>query len=297
MIGLCTLVLDVGNVIAMLQLIALGGRSVKLLRSGNSPTAGFKNDRRESVGAPRVMYHRPLLRSQWAWSPRRINALARGLSAKRYLEIGIEYGNTAENIRVSERVGVDPNPRFDVTKLPKGFSLFAVESDAYFASLTPESIFDIAFLDGLHNFEQTKADLFNALAHVPSGVILIDDTVPFDEIAAIRDQQESLARRRAVGLDDTRWMGDVWRIVVYINRYLPQLDFRTIVGSGNDQTLVWRRQPGEMISEPSGDEETKIAGLRYDEVLGDGIPLDFKPCSEDEAIRACLAAVTRNRSS
>ncbi len=244
-----------------------------------------------------IMYRRPLLRSQWAWSPRRINAIARGLSANRYLEIGVAHGDTAQHIRVRERVGVDPDPRFDVTKLPKGFRFFAVESDAYFASLTPESVFDIAFIDGLHTFEQTKSDLFNALAHVPRGVILIDDTVPSDDIAAIRDQQESLAQRRVVGSDDTRWMGEVWKLVVYIDRYLPQLDFRTIVGGGNEQTLVWRRQPGEVVSVSSGDEEATIAGLDYGEIFGDGIPLNFKPCSEDEALRACLAAVTQGRSS
>lgn len=281
----------------LLNFTGLGGRSVGLLLAGNSPTADRKNYRRQSVGAPTIMYRRPLLRSQWTWSPRRINALAKGLSANRYLEIGVAHGDTAENVRVRERVGVDPNPRFDVTKLPKGFHFFAVESDAYFASLTPESIFDIAFIDGLHTFEQTKSDLFNALAHVPRGVILIDDTVPLDEIAAMRDQQESLAQRRAAGSDDTRWMGDVWKLVVYIDRYLPQLDFRTIVGGGNDQTLVWRRQPSEVVSGPLGDEEATIAGLRYEEIFGDGIPLDFKPCSEEEAIRACLAAVARNRSS
>jgi hypothetical protein len=256
-----------------------------------------KNARRRTVGAPTIMRRRPLLRSQWGSSPRRINALAKGLRANRCLEIGVFEGGTAENICVRHRVGVDPNPRFDVTKLPKSFSFFAVESDAYFASLPPESIFDIAFLDGLHTFEQTKADLFNALAHVPSGVILIDDTVPFDEIAALRDQQESMARRRAVGSDSRNWMGDVWKLVVYVDRYLPQLDFRTIVGSGIDQTLVWRRQLGEVVSEPLGDEESTIAGLRYGEIFGDGIPLDFKPCSEDEAIRTCLAAVTLSRSS
>jgi Methyltransferase domain len=269
----------------------LGGRSVRLFLSGNSPTADRKNDRRKGIGALRIMHRRPLLRPHWAWSPRRINALAKGLNANRYLEIGVEHGYTVENVRVGERIGVDPNPRFDVTKLPKGFSFFAVESDAYFASLSPESIFDIAFIDGLHTFEQTKADLFNVLAHVPSGVILIDDTVPLDEIAAIPDEQDSLARRRAVGSDETRWMGDVWKLVVYIDRYLPQLDFRTIVGSGNEQTLVWRRQPGEVVSEPLVDEEATIAGLRYGEILGEGIPASFKPCTEDEAIRACLAWV------
>jgi hypothetical protein len=266
---------------------------VRLLLSGNFVTE-VQNQHRKRKGSPRVLLRRPLLKLWSNWSPRRINTLAKGLHASRYLEVGVEYGYTAENIRVRDRVGVDPAPMFDVEKLPRGFSFFAVESDAYFASLAPDVTFDLAFLDGLHTFEQTKADLFNVLRHVPNGVILVDDTVPSDEIAALPTQEESLARRRVAGSDTFDWMGDVWKLVVYIDRCLPQLDFRTIVGSGNVQTLVWRRQPGEVIYEPGGDGQATIAGLSYEEFFRDGIPAQFKPSREAEAIRACLAEVTRH---
>jgi hypothetical protein len=223
-------------------------------------------------------------------SPRRINTLAKRLSASRYIEIGLQRGYTFENIDIDTRVGVDPAPLFDVEKLPVGVSVFAVESDTYFASLTPEVAFDIAFIDGLHTFEQTKSDVFNALRHVPTGVLLIDDTVPSDEIAAMRNIDESYAQRRKMASDDPRWMGDVWKLVVYIDRHLPQLDFRTIVGSGNIQTLVWRRdQPGKSISEPSWDDNGAIAGLNYREFFSDGIPEQFRTCSEAEAIDVCLS--------
>jgi len=268
-----------------------GTRAAQLLISGNLPTA-FQNQRRVGKGFSRVMYRRPVPKPWTNWSQRRINTLAEGMCASRYLEIGIHRGFTAENIRVRDRVGVDPAPMFDVNKLPKGFSFFAVESNTYFASLVPEVTFDLVFLDGLHTFEQTRTDLVNALRHVPSGVILIDDTVPIDEIAALPDQEASIARRRATGSDTFDWMGDVWKVVVDIERYHPELDFRTIVGSGNPQTLVWRRQPGEVILEPSGDEQA-IAELSYEEFFSEGIPVQFKPSSEAEALRTCLAAVTR----
>jgi hypothetical protein len=267
---------------------------VDLLRSGNLVTV-VHNRRRRREGIPRVMLRRPMPKPSPDWSQRRINALVKGLGASRYLEIGIFEGRTAENILIDDRVGVDPVPMFDVAKLPTGFAFFGVKSDTYFESLTPELTFDLAFLDGLHTFKQTKCDLFNALRHVPSGVILIDDTVPVDEIAALPDLEESLARRRAAGSENGSWMGDVWKLVIYIGRYLPQLDFRTIVGSGNVQTLVWRRQPGDVIFEPSGDESAAIAELNYENCFGNGVPADFKPCSEDEALHACLSAVTRHR--
>lgn len=273
--------------------IYYGALAMRLLVSGNFVTE-VQNQRRERKGSPRVLHSRPLPKLWSNWSQRRINTLAEGLHASRYLEIGIASGHTAENIKVRDRVGVDPKPTFDVEKLPRGFSFFAVESDTYFASLAPDVTFDLAFLDGQHTFEQTKADFFNTLRHVPTGVILIDDTVPSDEIAALRDEAKALALRLAAGWDTFSWMGDVWKLVVYIDRCLPQLNFRTIVGSGNVQTLVWRRQPGEVIYEPGGDEQATIAGLGYEEFFRDGIPAQFKPSSEAEAIRACLAEVTRH---
>jgi hypothetical protein len=51
-------------------------------------------------------------------------------------------------------------------------------SDEFFATLRPSKRYDVAFIDGLHTFEQTYRDVINTFAHLRSGVILIDDTVP-----------------------------------------------------------------------------------------------------------------------
>jgi hypothetical protein len=239
------------------------------------------------------MYRRPLPRPWLDFSARRLNVLAKDLHAQRYLEIGIFEGRTIERVEVRDRVGVDPAPRFDVERLPNGFSFFAMESDKYFESLSRDATFDLAFLDGLHTFEQTKADLFNTLLHIPSGVILIDDTVPEDEDAALIDRNETNARRLAKGSKLDSWMGDVWRLVSYIDRHLPELDFRTIVGSGNEQTLVWRRRYGEAIVEPPDAESESIS---YRDVFANGIPSYFRPSTEAEAIEACLAGIRQQRS-
>jgi hypothetical protein len=257
----------------------------QLIVSGNFATE-VGNLRRG--GDARALYQRSLPKPWLDWSQRRINTLAASLDAKRYLEIGIYRGNTIERINVRERVGVDPVPRIDVSKLPPGCTFFAMTSDAYFASLDPQATFDVAFIDGLHTFEQTKTDLFNTLRHVPTGPILLDDTVPEDEAAALPELAAAIAQRRQSGSKNTSWMGDVWKLVMYIDRYLPQLDFRTIVGSGNEQTLVWRRQPGEAIVEQLGNE---LGELSYREVFADGIPAEFRPCGEAEALATCLAAL------
>jgi hypothetical protein len=256
--------------------------------SGNFVTMILNKSRDEGS---RQLYRRPLPGPWLDWSPRRLITLANGLSAQRYLEIGIFQGRTFERINVRDRVGVDPAPKFDQDRLPPGVSFFEMESDSYFASLALEETFDLAFLDGLHTFEQTKADLFNALRHVPSGVILIDDTVPQDEDAALLDERETIARRLESGSKKLAWMGDVWKLVIYIDRFLPQLDFRTIVGSGNEQTLVWRRRYGEEILETSDSLEV----LSFRETFANGVPDQFRPCSEADAIQACLKAVQIKR--
>jgi hypothetical protein len=264
---------------------------LELLASGNVVTA-LQNWRRRRRGALRVLYPRPLVGPAMEWSPRRINAIARRIRAQRYLEIGVLRGHTAQNIRVHSRVGVDPMPLFDTTILPNGFTFFRVESDSYFLSIDPKVKFDIVFLDGLHTFEQTRSDLFNALEHLSCGVVLIDDTFPSDEIAAMPDLEQS----RALRPEPAKWMGDVWKLVVYIDAALPQLDFRTIVGRGNVQTLVWHVN-GEKASPSLGtsDQAESIAQLDYSDYFRNGIPAQFRPCSEAEAIRACLRAVMAQR--
>jgi hypothetical protein len=247
----------------------------------------------DSMGQPDVLRATPM--SGWSCSPRRINALLRGLpGAERYLEVGVARGRTLQNVDVEVRWGVDPAPRFDVSRLPKGLEFFEETSDAFFQHLATDTYFDLVFLDGLHTFEQTYRDLLNTLAHLRDGAVLIDDTVPLDEASAIPDWAESMARRRELGLKGKQWHGDVWKLVLCMDRHMPDLDFRTIVGSGNPQTLVWLKQPAIEVAQPD-DAFADLAELSYGEVFADGVPSAFRPCSEDEAISACLDVVGPRR--
>ena len=269
-----------------------GIRKLMVLLSGNGPTSAA-NRRREAAGQPRLLYRRPVPFGPQMHSPRRINALLAGLPSRSdYLEIGVFTGFTLQDVRAPHRVGVDPDPRFDVTDLPRGIEFHTLESDAYFAALDPAARFDVAFIDGLHTYEQTYRDLINALAHVRDGVILLDDTVPDDELTAIPDQAESLAVRAAAGITGLRWHGDVWKVVVAISRLHPELSYRTITNRGNGQTVVWRTSPDEPVATPSPAELEAIGALTYAEVLADGLPDWFNPMDEDAAIRAALAGTS-----
>lgn len=260
-------------------------RLIKLISSGNLLVT-IENRLRSIAGQKRRLLQTPLV-DHSRHSQRRVNALLDHIpQPRRYLEIGVDTGDTLEGVVAAICCGVDPSPEFDFSHLPAHISFWRCTSDEYFDSLKDENRFDVIFLDGLHTAEQTYRDLVNSLMHLePGGAILIDDTVPSDRVSAIPDQQESMRVRKQEGLSGNVWHGDVWKVVVVLATQDLGLSFRTIVGSGNPQTLVWRDVQGagrtHMVPEfPSG-----IASLDFESVFVDGRPPDyFNLTGEDEAI-------------
>ena len=127
-------------------------RTALIWMSGNSAVVA-DNRRRAADHLPQRLLRRPIPLVAQSHAPRRINALLGGIpGAHRYLEIGVNQGKTLEAVRARHRVGVDPNPRFDIEDLPRGISFHTGTSDAYFAGLDPSARFDVVFLDGLHTF-------------------------------------------------------------------------------------------------------------------------------------------------
>lgn len=227
------------------------------------------------------------------YSVRRINKLLEAMpGAERYLEIGLEFGYTFENVRAHVRQGVDPKPRFDVKRLPTGAHVAVTTSDEFFEHLTQGESFDVVFLDGLHTFRQTYQDLVNACRVCPQGAILIDDVVPFDEVSAIPDYEQSLQERSRRSLEGNPylWMGDVFRVILCITKYHPELSFRTMVGGGNPQALVWRKTSGSVVSSVSESALREFDSCAYSDVFGGGIPEAFNPRSEQEAITEWVAS-------
>lgn len=224
------------------------------------------------------------------WSPRRLGRLAAALGASSYLEVGVARGETFREVPIPRRTGVDPRFGFDITELADDDTvLVEASSDDFFRTLAPDRTFDVIFLDGLHTFEQTYRDLCNSLLHVHRGsVILLDDTLPADPWSAVPDVVRSLRLRRLAGRTDTAWHGDVYKVVAAIHSFHPALDYRTIVGSGNGQTLVWRGpRVGPRPAPLSIDE---IGRMSYFDLL-DRREL-LCETSEDAAIAACIGAVT-----
>jgi hypothetical protein len=220
-------------------------------------------------------------------SARRINALARQLGTRRYLEIGVDSGETFRDVEICERTGVDPAFAFDTNELADEFIRFVPwTSDAFFAAEPQFPPYDLIFIDGLHTFEQVVRDFSNVLLRMHRhSVMLIDDTLPNDVYSAIPNLAATIRYRRAAGIDNSSWHGDVFKTVFYIHDFWPSLNYRTITGSGNPQTLVWRANGVRRT--PLFNNMEKISRLTYFD-LQENLGV-LQTAAEDDAIALCIA--------
>ena len=199
----------------------------------------------------------------------------------RYLEIGVCEGRTFDRVEAAVKVAVDPEFRFDHTapeRRAPGTSYHQVTSDEYFGTVVePDAQFDVIYLDGLHTVEQTLRDLLNALPHLqPQGVIVIDDVRPPTELAAIRDRQEFFEVRGAAGRDDEKaWMGDVFRLVYFIETFCQQLSFR-VIANNHGQAVVWRHRRAEVRERTLAE----VGAMTFDEMTRDQDALRLAPFGE-----------------
>jgi hypothetical protein len=161
--------------------------------------------------------------------------------APSYLEIGVSHGATFHALNAARKVAVDPHFQFLPASRAPGAEYHEVPSDDYFESLveTPPH-FDVVYLDGLHTFEQTLRDLINTLGCIGSGgVIIIDDVLPSSYDASLQYGKETLAVRTMSGSTDRAWMGDVYRLVFFIQSFCPAFYYAT-VADNHGQLVMWR---------------------------------------------------------
>ncbi|MBB6511148.1 hypothetical protein F4695_004546 [Rhizobium soli] len=164
----------------------------------------------------------------------------------RYLEIGVNKGETFHAVKAGTKVAVDPQFIFDVEACAKAnpnASYYQVTSDKYFGHIvTTNDKFDVVYVDGLHTSEQTLRDILNATEILaPKGVIVVDDVKPTTHLAAIPDRQTFFKVRSFLTLDEKSWMGDVFRVVYFIDTFMQQWSHRT-VSDNHGQAVVWRNR-------------------------------------------------------
>lgn len=157
-----------------------------------------------------------------------IQTIIDSIKAKTYLEIGINYGRTFLKIRTKRKIAVDP--RFNVLGFKKfryffknpcniNNQYYRMTSDIFFDKEAGDLLklgVDVAFIDGLHTYEQSLKDVLNALKYLNEhGVIVMHDCNPSSEKLALplagADKQ-----LKKTAYDIPGWCGDVWKTILYL---------------------------------------------------------------------------------
>jgi Methyltransferase domain len=144
------------------------------------------------------------------------------LRPRTYVEIGTEDGHSLRLVEPgTAALGVDPQPRVAFT-LPEGVRVFSETSDEFFVAHDVRAELgglpvDLALIDGMHHFEYALRDFINLERLCgPESTILIHDCFPYSRLTAQRERVL------------TFWSGDVWRLVVLLKKYRPDLSIHTI---------------------------------------------------------------------
>ena len=145
-----------------------------------------------------------------------------------YLEIGVRVGKSL-SLATCPSIAIDPEPELNLDEF-SNVSFFQSTSDYFFEHQTdsiPKQGIDLAFIDGMHLFEFVLRDFMNIELHSNSNtLVVIDDIFPNNEIQASRDRKSQV------------WMGDVWKIVVCLQRFRPDLKLTMLDTSPSGLLLV-----------------------------------------------------------
>src|SRR4051812_5179892 len=161
--------------------------------------------------------------------------LQRTLVPESYVEIGVDTGRSLALAQPpTVAIGVDPALRLAPLSFPIATEahLYPEASDDFFAAQRLGNLLrgrpvGLGFIDGLHTFDQVLRDFINLELHCgPGSVVAFHDTVPLDEATQSREPTPNF------------WTGDVWKAVVCLRHYRPEVQICTIATPPTGLTLV-----------------------------------------------------------
>lgn len=180
------------------------------------------------------------------------------LRPRTYVEIGVYKG---KSMRLAgpetDAIGIDPAPQMAYEPGPR-CRIVAMTSDAYFAAhdLVKDlggRALELALIDGMHRCEFALRDFANLERHcAPGATIVMHDGYPLDEVTSARDRRT------------TFWTGDIWRAVLALRKYRPDLCVRTLAAPPSGLTVVRRLDPA-----------SRVLVERMDEIEADMLAMDF----------------------
>lgn len=127
----------------------------------------------------------------------------------KYLEIGVEYGETFLETHFVSKVGVDPDP-----KVNNNHNICKMTSDQFFQ--TNKETFDVIFIDGMHQVEYILNDINNSIKVLnKNGKIFIDDVLPFNYNEQLKIPTRHYYENGILKYGEN-WTGDIWKIIYHI---------------------------------------------------------------------------------
>jgi acyl carrier protein/predicted O-methyltransferase YrrM len=146
-----------------------------------------------------------------------LSRIHRTLRPKTYVEIGVGGGfSLGRALPPTRCVGIDPNPPSSL-RFKAETKIVSLRSNDFFArhdlreELSGYPV-DLGFIDGSHLFEDVLDDFINLERFCSSsGVLLLHDCLPIDELTASRTPQTEF------------WTGDVWRLLPVLAHFRPEL--------------------------------------------------------------------------
>jgi len=230
-----------------------------------------------------------------------IQAIIDRTGARTYLEIGVFEGDNFFDIRAPCKFAVDPAFRIwrkrklrYILQNPAGLldRYYEMPSDDFFARL-PHRIrrhgLDVALVDGLHTYAQSRRDVEHCLSHLaPGGVLVLHDCNPNNPTAALPVFSPAEAARQAPPGWDGMWNGDVWKTVVWLRAHHPDLHVFTL-NCDFGLCTVTRGTPESRL--PYTDEQ--IAAMTYQDLAAHReVFLNLKPATFAAEFLATLGSAT-----
>lgn len=145
-----------------------------------------------------------------------INAVAKKINAKSYLEIGVyNPEHNFDRIAVFSKMGIDPDPNVKASLTMTSDEFFYnmfndidyrdlyKDKDGNTHSMTHK--YDLIFIDGLHHADQVRKDIINSWACLNEcGCLILHDTNPYSEHIT------------HVPRDNREWTGNVYQSVAQV---------------------------------------------------------------------------------
>lgn len=183
------------------------------------------------------------------------------LKPRNVIEIGVSQSASLARVPAPAiAIGIDPVPSV-IYPLQTEAHIFAETSDDFFAHRNVHELLrgeplSIGFIDGSHLFEQALRDFMNLEKYCgPTSLIMFHDTVPLDELTQRREPETHFST------------GDVWKTILCLKQYRPDLDIFTIATSPTGLTLVTGLDPRSTILAEVYDEAlAKLLNLPFETV-------------------------------